>query len=442
MTRQRRTAVGALAALVALAVSSACGTQVTVRPIADGHQASAPVPMPPDELPAAPDLDAELQPVLDALAAGFLAADPEAIRPHLLDPSSAFGARWLARAANLAEVPLATYELELDPSLPDLATGAVRDRHVGAATVRYVRERHALAGYDEDGPAAEDLFLTFVHAEDRWRVAGDTDAEPLGLVSADHLWDHGPVEVTVDGPLVALHHPGTPAIGPVLAEARAALGDVLDRWPLEWPSRVPIIVPRDEDELAELLHVTFDLSSFVAFATASPVGELGEYRLTGSRVILNPVRFLNRASGTRRLILAHELLHVATRPVAGPFTPAWVEEGVAQAIGEQRSTTGLGILDGLVARGAFDALLPTDAQFVTGGRDRIFLSYQLAYSFVSFLVDTYGVDAVARWYRELGRGSVGRPGRESWHVQRSVQEVFDLPLDELRQQWAARLAPG
>ena len=337
-------------------------------------------------------------------------------------------------------MPLTVYELELDDSLPDLAIQRVRDRHVGQTRVRYVVERHALRGYDENGPAIDDLFLTFVEHDGAWRIAGDTDAEPLGLVSADHLWDHGPVQLTEAGPLVALHHPGTPNIGAVLAEAQAALSDVRARWPLPWPERVPIIVPRDEEELAELLHVTFDLSSFVAFATASPAGERGAYELTGSRVVLNPGRFLNRASSTRRLILSHELLHVATRPVAGPMTPSWVEEGVAQAIGEQRSTTGLGLLDALVARGAFDGALPTDAEFVTGGRDRIFLSYQLSYSFVDWLIDTFGVETVARWYEELGRGSVGEPGSEAWHVRRSVEEAFGVPLDELRRRWARSMA--
>ena len=242
--------------------------------------------------------DVAIQQMLDEVAAAFLRADPEGVRPHLLDEESRFGVQWLERAGNLANVPLASYTLELDSSLPDLATDRVRGQYATGVQVRYIVERHAIDGFDTE-PAAEDLFLTVVPAEGGWRLASDRDAESLGLVSVDHLWDHGPVSFTVDGPVAALHHPDGPAVGPLLAEAASALRSARERWPLAWPERVPIIVPRDEEELGELLHVTFDLSNFVAFATATPVSKLTTYDLTGSRIILNPGRFLNRAASTR-----------------------------------------------------------------------------------------------------------------------------------------------
>jgi hypothetical protein len=428
--------------LVSLAVvaslASGCARSA-VLPAAGDDTSQAAVPLSgvetvAPEVTERPDLTG-LQAVLDEVAAGFLAAEPERIRPHLHDPESAFGRRWLERAANLTAVPLSRYALELDDSLPDLATTSVRETHGEEAVVVYVREEHALEGFDSTGPATEDLFLTAVRTDGAWRFAGDRDAEPLGLVSADHLWDHGPVVVSGDGPIIALHHPDTPAVDAVLAEARAALDQVIERWPLPWSERVPVIIPRDEEELAELLHVTFDLSSFVAFATSTPVGELGDFELTGARIVVNPPRFLNRSSETRQLILAHELLHVATRPSSGPFVPAWVEEGIAQRLGEQRSTTGLGLLQGLIGRGGFDDQLPDDSQFTTGGRDRIFLSYQTAFAFIDWLVETYSDAQVAEFYRALGRGAVGEPGTEAWHVDRAAREVFGAGILELRAAW-------
>lgn len=415
--------VGCSAGVEAPAVPDAAGGSVTA-------VASAPLDTPVD-----PETDAPLQAALDAIGAAFLAADPDALRPHLHDPDSDFGRAWLARASNLAGVPLSSYRLVLDDSLPDLATGGVRARYEDALVqVRYVREEHTLEGFGELGPAAEDLFLTLVETDDGWTVAADRDAEPLGLISVDHLWDHGPVVATGSGEVVALHHPETAGLDEVLREAAAALDDVRARWPLAWPGRVPVLVPRSQEELADLLHVTFPLDDFIAFATATPTGELGDYELTGSRILLNTPRFLARPSATRQRILVHELTHVATRPVAGPFVPSWFEEGVAQAVGEGAPATGLGRLERLVASGAL-LELPTDGQFTTGGRDRIFLSYQLAFSFVDHLLTTYGADAVADFYAAVGEGATGRPGTEAWHVDAAARQSLGVGLDELLEAW-------
>ncbi len=430
-------------ALVAMALlATACGGIEVVQPLRGDEQGVQPEPSA-DAEPGIEDpaVEASMQATLDAVAEAFVAADPHLLRPWLHDPASDFGVRWLARANNLSDVPLSTYALVLDPSLGDLATGRVRARFADREVqVRYVVEEHALEGFDQTGPAADDLFLTLALGDDGvWRVASDADAEALGLVSVDHLWDHGPVVVSGAPPIAALHHPGMRNIDEVLVEARSALELIGERWPLPWPEAVPILVPRDQDELGELLHVTFDLSNFVAFAVATPSGELGEYELTGNRIMINPDRFLDRSSATRESILAHELLHVATRPHAGPMTPSWVEEGVAQRLGELRSTTGLGLVGDLIARGVFDGEVPDDADFTTGGRDRIFLSYQLAYSFFDHLVRRFGAQEVGEFYAALGRGSVGQAGREGWHVERALREVFGESLDELRATWVADL---
>ena len=423
--------------LVLVLLVSACGGSAVRDQTAERPAHTATVTALPTGATTQPPLTAleGLQESLDTIASAFKAADPEALRPYLHDAGSTFGQRWLARADNLAEVPLSHYALVVDGSLPDLATERIRKRYGPEARVVYVVEEHAIEGFDESGPAYEDLFLTVLPQGDgRWSVVGDEDAEPLGLVSVDHLWDHGPVTTTRQGPILALHHPGTRNIAAVVDEAATAMEDVRRRWPLDWPGRVPMIVPESQDELAELLHVTFDLSNFIAFATATPRSDLGSYELTGSRIVINPDRFLDRSSSTRRSILAHELLHVATRPSSGPMVPSWLEEGVAQALGEDRSTTGTRLLNALVARG-FDGALPADGDFTTGGRDNIFLSYQLSWSFVEFLRERYGDEQVGRFYEAAGAGAIGEPGTEQWHVDRAAREVFGQPLEQLQEAW-------
>ncbi len=380
----------------------------------------------------------EVQHTLDVAAAAFAAADPRALVPALYLPDGAFGKEWQVRAANLADVPLTSYRFRLDDTLPDLATAEVRSRYDVPVVVLDVREEYALEGFDASGPSSDDLYLTFARTPEGWRIAADADAEPLGLVSVDHLWDHGPVVATRQGALLALHHPETTNVLRLLRETQAAMDVARSRWPLRWPGGVPVIVPRDEDELAALLHVTYDLSNFIAFSTATPVGDHGDEHLTGTRIVVNPARFLDRSSSVRERILVHELTHVATRPVSGPMVPAWLEEGIAQALGEQRSTTGTSLLDRAVARG-FDGQLPTEGQFTTGGRDRVFLSYQLAWSFVEHLRTRYSAAAVARFYQVVGEGSLGEPGTRDERLQTAAQEVFGTDFDALRDAWAATL---
>ncbi|MDX1621591.1 MAG: hypothetical protein R3320_11405, partial [Nitriliruptorales bacterium] len=83
----------------------------------------------------------------------------------------------------------------------------------------------------------------------------------------------------------------------------------------------------------------------------------------------------------------------------------------------------------------FDGALPADGDFTTGGRDNIFLSYQLSWSFVEFLRERYGDEQVGRFYEAAGAGAIGEPGTEQWHVDRAAREVFGQPLEQLQEAW-------
>lgn len=377
----------------------------------------------------------EVADLLDDVAAAFRAGDPDALRPHLTDPNSSFGERWLRRAADMREVPFASYTLQLDTSGADLTSSNVPGD--GGLLVN-VLEGHELTGFEELGPVRERLFLTLRRWEGRWTIAADTGGEPLGLVSADHLWDHGPVVATARGPLLALHHPGQASVPTLLDEAERALATTNERWPLQWPGRVPLLIPADQDELGELLHVTFELDNFIAFATTTPIRDLGAVRMSGSRVMLNTERFLSRSAETRERILVHELVHAASRPDSAPAVPSWLEEGVAQALGERRSTTGTSLLAAL-ADTDWDGSLPLDAEFSVGDRDDTFLSYQRSWSFVAWLRDRHGDDTVGAFYRAVGQDSAGAPGTDEARVDRAAHDVFGAPFAELVTQWRATL---
>jgi hypothetical protein len=390
---------------------------------------------PTSDLDTRPLVDPEgVQATLDALAAALLDADPDAVVPLLADPEGPTGTRWRERAANLAEVPIASYELRSDPDLPTLTTAAVRERWGEDAQLVLVGEEHRLSGHDEDGPRREQQTLTLVPDGGRWLLADDRGGGALGLVRGTQLWDLGPVEATQRGPLLALHRPAAGGIEQLLAEAETALELARDRWPLPWSEGVPVLVPADTDELADLLNVTFDLEDFVAFATSTPWIRPHEHGLTGSRIVLNPERFDERDARTRELVLVHELLHVASRPRSTASTPLWLEEGVAQVLGEQRSSTGMRLL---AAAGPAGRRLPLDAEFTTGGTDGIHLAYQRAWSFTSHLVDRFGAETFARFHEQVGVGSVRGPGTVAYRVDQAARDVLGAPIDELVADWRA-----
>jgi hypothetical protein len=384
------------------------------------------------EVPVA-DVDG-VEATLEAISTALRHADPEAMQEWLLDPGGEVGVRWIDRARNLEQVPLTSYELTLDREMPAMTSARVRERWGDDAQLVLITEEHVLEGHDVDGPRRDQLALTFVPQEGRWLLADDRGGGNLGIVRGVQLWDLGPVSATRYGPLLALHRPAAGGIDQLLAEATSALALAGERWPLPWSEGVPLLVPADVDELTELLNVTFSLDEFIAFATASPLVGPHEHRLTGSRVVLNPDRFEGRDPATRELVLVHELLHVASRPYSTATTPLWLEEGVAQVLGEERSSTGTRLLD---AAGPAGRRLPSDAEFTSGGRDGIHLAYQRAWGFTDHLVGRFGAEAFARFYEAVGIGSVQEPGTVSYRVDRAAMEVFDTPLDVLLDDWRA-----
>jgi hypothetical protein len=371
---------------------------------------------------------------LESIATALRESDPDAVTRAFADTDGGAAERWRDRAVNLAGVPLSTYTLRLDREMPALTTSRTTDRWGADAQLVLVVEEHAFEGHDADGPRRDLLVLTVLPGDDGWLVADDQGGGALGLVRPVQLWDLGPVEATAVGGLLALHRPAAGGIDQLLDEAGRALDLARARWPLPWSERVPVLVPADADELRALLNVTFEVDEFVAFATATPIVGPDEHRMTGSRIVLNPQRFDGRDPATRELVLVHELLHIASRPYATTSTPLWLEEGVAQVLGEQRSATGTRLL---ATAGPAGRRLPLDAEFTTGGRDGIHLAYQRAWSFTDHLVARFGPERFARFYEAVGVGSAHEPGTVDHRLDQAARDILGAPLDELVATWRA-----
>jgi hypothetical protein len=357
-----------------------------------------------------------------------------------------FSQDFVSRQRNLFRrmdaLPIGSYELEVDwGRYGDLVRPSDRAGYPDAEDVAIpvTEERYRLEGYD-DIPAAEDLFYTFVKRGGDWFVADDSDLDDITLFSARHPWDFHPQRVTERGRFLLLEPRcrGCPAApSGALALARTALGRVNDYWSLPWPKRVPLVIPSSARHLKRMLQATFDVKDFVAFAYSTVEVDRGiDY--TGHRIILNPDAFEGRSNQSTLEILAHELLHVASRSRSGPFVPTFVEEGIAEYVGRDQRPDALSFLEYDVATDVFDGRLPEEYQFSTGSGTDIFRSYQKSYSAIAFFIERWGFRSFQRFYTRLGRPDIA-PGTAGYHMDRALKRSVGVTLDAFENAWASSI---
>jgi hypothetical protein len=284
-------------------------------------------------------------------------------------------------------------------------------------------------------PALEDLFLTFVRREDGWKIVSDQDVEDVGLLSARKLWEFGPVEAAESEHFLYVSHPDlADAGGSVLAAAERALATVEAGWPLAWRTRVVLLAPSTTEELGRLIQATFDLENFVAFAI-SGLDRGRDWSLVGPRIMLHSPNFTGHSDASRQEILTHELTHVATRQLAGPFVPVFVDEGVAEWVA---GSTSFAYATARVRAGTFDRKLPLDFEFFIGSLAEILSSYQEATSAVVYASAAFGDESVAEFYRRLGAVRLA-PGTWRYHVGRAMRAAFGIGFPRFERRWAAWL---
>jgi hypothetical protein len=223
----------------------------------------------------------------------------------------------------------------------------------------------------------------------------------------------------------------------ILVLAERALTRVDHYWREPWRHKIVILAPTTTGELHRMLQATFDVKKFVAFAYASEDLEHG-LRFIGRRIILNWKAIATRTTDSLLTILAHELTHVATRASAGPETPAFIEEGIAEYVGYNGDPSSLSYLRSAVSAGNFDGKLPLDYQFTTGSGRDIYLSYQKAESAVSFFINRWGSARFVRFYRALGRQRVV-PGTARFHLDLALRRAIGVGFQGFQKRWASSL---
>ncbi|GAA3654508.1 hypothetical protein GCM10022267_46010 [Lentzea roselyniae] len=171
-------------------------------------------------------------------------------------------------------------------------------------------------------------------------------------------------------------------------ESVAGVADILD---ITWARRADVVIPATDAELVSLVGPAFADMAGVAIRDGAT-----------QRVVLNRVRAAPLTTLELRVLLRHEITHVATRDLTSDSAPLWLVEGFADWV----AFHGLGV----PLRQAAPLLtsdvsaLPTDF-----GGPRRDLAYQQAYSIMVYLESKLGERGVVDFFLQYASLSAVDP---------------------------------
>lgn len=369
------------------------------------------------------------QDLLSARAAAVEAQDRIAWMATVDRPDSPFGGRQGVAFDNLVKLPLDQFSYGQVRPAP--ALGEARVRQVGPkAWVATVSGTYSLAGYDR-APRSFDAAYTLVQRPGGWRIADDSD----GAVSFQ-LWDLPGLKV-IEGrfALVIGNAPQSRMLDYSMI-ADSAVRRVTQVWGSDWNAHVVIVTPSTTEEFAELLLRSNDDGLDQVAAITQGEIDPGQ-RAQGDRVVINPKAFTALQRNGRRVVITHEVTHVATRSSTTRPVPIWLSEGMADYVGYSgldlpRTSVASELLT-LVRQGKGPTELPTAADFDPSRAD-IAPFYSASWLAVSRLVDTYGQARVISFYRAVaGTLSVDESAQSDPDV--VAARAFPLSFDVTKAQF-------
>ena len=420
LTARKRLALRWLALALAVLVAATVGWLVA-GPGHPGHDQSRGAAAG-STAPAAPPSQAEIAAVLRLLnrhATELLAHDRTGWAGDLDASAAANGYRSQEEAAfgALAGVPLAVWRYALlapvtDPSVLQPAA----TRLAGRVAVLHVQLQY---GFDKVDPlpTAKDEWLTAVHRSAGWRLAADTDTETAGGTSWHGPWDFGPL-LARNGPhTLVLGHPAHRAdLATFAALVERSVPVVSSVWGTGWNDQVAVLVP---DSTAEFQAVTGDGSdshdiAALAIADSRNPDPTADPRqaVLGARIVLNPVNLSRLDAAGRRLVIQHELTHIATRAVTEDQMPSWLIEGFADYVGNLgsgRTPTDIAPeLTSDVRAGRLPQTLPLATDFDSAG-NRLPELYEESWLACRLIADRLGQHGLVRFYVAVARATALDP---------------------------------
>ena len=312
------------------------------------------------------------------------------------DPASPFGRRQSLMFDNLMRLPDEGFRY--DAPAPGPALSAARARASGpGAWVGQTQGHYALTGFDR-APRTFAVAFTFVLRPAGWRIAADSD----GLTTRQ-VWDLPGLRAVRGRTSLVLGNDSPAHMAGYRDQADAAVPRVTAVWGPAWSTHVVLLTPATVAQFAALLGRRGDqgLDQVAAVTVGSTVSGT---RAGGDRIVINPTTFGTLQPDGRRVVISHELTHVAVRSSTTRPAPLWLSEGMADYVGYlglrlPRSRVAAPWL-AKVRAGTAPRRLPSDADF-DPARTHIAPAYAAAWLACSRLADRYGQARLVAFYRAV-----------------------------------------
>jgi len=343
----------------------------------------------------------------------------------------------------LAEVPLGDYDYILrtpvtqqdtaDHSARRSAPGVVLAPRLWTAQVSI---RHRLARLD-GAWLSRDALLHLVRRDGEWRLSGEAPLRDQPV--RRDLWQQGRVRAVRGQHSLVLGLGPRPRLRELTRAVDRAVPAVSKVWGRDWSRRVVVLAPESATQAAALLGRHPAEVGRLAAVTVGRLHERARSRpaVTADRVVLNPRAFGQLSAVGRRVVLRHEITHVATRAATGPATPMWLSEGFADYVGYQDTRVPVELaaqelLEQVRAQGA-PSRLPADEEFAAGEpQAAAYEAGWLACRVLARLAEERGLTDV---YRAVGKGKSDN-GRA---LDRALREVVGTTTARFTARWRAEL---
>ncbi|MBV9096793.1 MAG: hypothetical protein JO079_01935, partial [Frankiaceae bacterium] len=323
--------------------------------------------------------NAALRELLDRRRRAVLSHDEQAFLATDDPAQPRFRAAQRREFEALSAVPLASwdYDINLGLALPP-STAAQRYGVPTFAPVTF-DIKYAIKDFDAK-PVTLTQTPTFVQRPAGWFVASFNDYASVGNPSALGIWDFGPLRTVRVGNVLAIGHPQSMGLMRNLANVTAAaIPNVSAVWGRDWPRKVVLLVPATQRELSQIVDDSDDLSQIVALASAEVASCPLSPSPVGDRIAINPRNWPTLSSLGRRIVLTHELTHVASRADTNSCMPTWLIEGFADYVAYKQSSLPVHViateLGADVRAGRAPSYLPPNRDFA-GSSKRLAQAYE------------------------------------------------------------------
>ncbi|MCF2531236.1 hypothetical protein [Yinghuangia soli] len=383
----------------------------------------------------------EIVRLLERRAAAVRDRDQAAYLATVDPQATAFRAVQAASFGNAAQIPFASWDYEL--VTPDAFTlPAVRRAELGGTAVftAHVDLAYRIAGLDA-APLRSPQFLTFVQRDGAWYIAADGDGAAAGQPSAAQVWDLGPVTVLQTRSGIILGVGANADLSAYQKDVETAVPDVTAVWGPDWAGKTVLVVPADQEQMAELLGAEPQKYARIAAVTTGERGA-GPDEAAADRIIVNPEAFRELGTVERRVVMTHEIAHVASRAATRNWTPTWLSEGFADYIGYLNSgqtiRSAAPELRRDVRDGKVPAQLPSDEQFETT-QDSLPQAYEMGWLACRMIAEQWGGTKLVDFYRAVGAppaGGAGPPDQTA-RLAEAFTSVLGTTPAEFTAKWVA-----